>query len=266
LNRINEKFKDLKRQGKKAFIAFITCGDPSLKQTLALAKALERAGVDILELGVPFSDPLADGPTIQSASQRSLLKGTNLKKIFAFVKNFRRTSQLPIALMTYYNPILSYGLKKFCLDCQRNGVDGVIVPDLPIEEASQLNKSLKERKICSIFFISPTSPIKRKLKTASATTGFIYYLSLTGVTGARKNLSPSLINDLVKTKKVVKNKFLCVGFGISNPAQIKQIKPYCDGIIVGSAIIKIIEKNLDKRDLVKRVENFSKKLVRATHI
>lgn len=265
MNRINEKFKELRLKGKKAFIAFITCGDPSLKKTGEIASALEGAGVDILELGVPFSDPLADGPTIQLASQRSLLKGTNLKRIFSFVEEFRQKSQLPIALMTYYNPVLNYGIEKFCLDCQKRGVDGVIVPDLPVEEAKLLSRELKKRKICTIFFISPTSTTKRKIKAAHATTGFIYYVSLTGVTGARKSLGPYLIKDLMATKKIIKDKPLCVGFGISSPTQITQIKSHCDGVIIGSAIIKIIERYLNKKDLVKRIEKFSAKLAKAAH-
>ncbi len=266
MNRINKKFKELKLKNQKAFIAFITCGDPSLKETGKIAAALERAGVDILELGVPFSDPLADGPTIQLASQRSLAKGTNLKKIFSFVGEFRRKSQLPVALMTYYNPILNYGIRKFCLSCQKMGVDGIIVPDLPVEEAKLLIRELKRRKICSIFFISPTSTTSRKIKSAEATTGFIYYVSLTGVTGTRKNLSPHLTRDLAVTRKVIKNKPLCVGFGISSPDQIKQIRPYCDGIIVGSAIVKIIENKKVKKKLAERIEQFTRKLVTATHL
>ena len=265
MNRINKKFKELKAAGRKAFIAFVTCGDPSLKKTAEIAAALEHAGVDILELGVPFSDPLADGPTIQRASQRSLSKGTNLKKIFSFVGKFRQKSQLPLALMTYYNPVLSYGLGKFCLDCQRKGVDGIVVPDLPVEEAKPLIKELKKRKISTIFFISPTSTAARKIKTIKATSGFIYYISLTGITGARKTLSPYLIKDLITTKKLSGNKPLCVGFGISNRAQIKQIKPYCAGIIVGSAIVKIIERNITKKNLAAKIGQFTKELVKAAH-
>lgn len=265
MNRINRKFKELKLKNQKAFIAFITCGDPSLRESGKIADALECAGVDILELGVPFSDPLADGPTIQLASQRSLAKGTNLKKIFSFVEKFRRKSQLPVSLMTYYNPVLNYGIEKFCLDCSNSGVDGIIVPDLPIEEAKPLIKELKRRKICTIFFISPTSTASRKIKTAGTATGFIYYVSLTGVTGTRKNLSPHLIGDLIATRKVIKNKPLCVGFGISSPEQIKQIKPYCDGIIVGSAIVKIIESKKSKKNLAMRIEQFTRKLAEETH-
>lgn len=264
-NRIKEKFKKLKVENKKAFIAFITCADPCLEKTFEIAQALEKTGVDILELGVPFSDPLADGPVIQAASQRSLLKGTNLKKIFAFVKKFRKKSSLPLVLMTYYNPVLHYGLRQFSIDCLKNGVDGVIVPDLPIEEAGELKKELKNRYISSVFFISPASDNKRKVKAALASTGFIYYISLTGVTGERKNLSPALIKNLIETKKIVKDKPVCVGFGISNAAQIREIKPYCDGIIVGSAIIKIISENLNNPNLVQKIKDFSKKLAEAVH-
>lgn len=265
MNRINEKFKELKSENKKAFIAFITSGDPSLDKTAQLVKALEKAGVDILELGVPFSDPLADGPTIQLASQRALSKGVNLKKIFALVENIRRESQIPIALMTYYNLVLSYGIEKFAIDCQKNGVDGVIVPDLPIEEAEELYKELKKRAMCFIPFISPTSTAPRKIKTASLADGFIYYVSLTGVTGARKKLDSSLIKDLTETKKITKDKPLAVGFGISTVGQVKEIKPYCDGVIVGSAIVKIIEENQTSGNLAQKVETFVGQLVKAVH-
>jgi len=262
---VDSAVENLKLKNQKAFIAFITCGDPSLKETGKIAAALERAGVDILELGVPFSDPLADGPTIQLASQRSLAKGTNLKKIFSFVEGFRRKSQLPVSLMTYYNPVLNYGIRKFCLDCRKSGVDGIIIPDLPVEEARPLIKELKRRKICTIFFISPTSTTSRKIKSAGATTGFIYYVSLSGVTGIRKSLSPHLIGDLIVTRKVIKNKPLCVGFGISSPEQIKQIRPYCDGIIVGSAIVKIIENRKSKKNLARIIERFTRRLVEEAH-
>lgn len=265
MNRINEKFKELKSKNKKAFISFITSGDPSLDKTAEIVKALERAGVDILELGVPFSDPLADGPTIQLASQRALSKQVNLKKIFTLVKNLRRESQMPIALMTYYNPVLSYGIEKFSLDCREKGVDGVIVPDLPVEEAEELYKELKKRTVCLIPFISPTSTVQRKIKATSVANGFIYYVSLTGVTGARKKLDTSLINDLRETKKITKDKPLAVGFGISTVGQVEEIKPYCDGIIVGSAIVKIIEENQTDEKLVQKIENFVGQLEKAVH-
>ncbi|MFH1856556.1 MAG: tryptophan synthase subunit alpha [Candidatus Omnitrophota bacterium] len=265
MNRINEKFKELKSKNKKAFIAFITCGDPSLSKTMKIAQALDRAGVDILELGVPFSDPLADGPTIQKASQRALEHDTNLKNIFSFVNDFRKKSSLPVALMTYYNPVLYYGIEKFCRDCRENGVDGVIVPDLPVEEDARLNQQLKKEGVASVLFIAPTSTAERKSKAVDATTGFIYYVSLTGVTGVRRNLDASLIEDLKETKKIAKDKPVCVGFGISTTEQIKQLKPYCDGLIVGSAIIKIIEEDPKDKNIVPKIEAFAKKLAKAVH-
>ena len=253
-NRIKEKFKQLKKKRKKAFIVFITAGDPNLKTTEELVLAFENAGVDIIELGVPFSDPLADGPTIQASSQRALKGKVSLRKILDSVSRIRKRSQLPIALMTYYNPIFRFGEEKFIAKAYQAGVDGVIIPDLPPEEASSLIKEAKKKNIATVFFLSPTTQRKRIKTIVQACSGFIYYVSLTGVTGARRQLPKELSGDLKKLKRYT-SKPICAGFGISRSEQVKAISGVCDGVIVGSAVIKEIEKNKDKKNLLKNVSN-----------
>ena len=181
MNRISAKFKELKKRRKKALIAFITAGDPSLSATEKLVFAFERCGVDIVELGVPFSDPIADGPTIQASSQRALTKGTNLKGILNCVKRIRKASQIPIALMTYYNPVFHLGEKNFVRLARQSGVDGVMIPDLPPEEARTLIKEARKNNLATVFFVAPTTTKERVKNIVSASTGFIYYVSLTGV-------------------------------------------------------------------------------------
>ena len=261
MNRIDQKFKKLKKNKKKAFIAFITAGDPDLKTTEDLALAFDKAGVDIIELGVPFSDPLADGPTIQAASQRALKKGVNLEKIFALVQRIRKRSQIPIALMTYYNPIFHTGEKKFFAQAQKSGVDGVIVPDLPPEEAKNFIQAAKSRGIATVFFIAPTTTKKRMQLIARASTGFIYYVSLTGVTGARQGLDASITKQIRLTKKHT-SKPVCVGFGISTPAQVKSVSRIADGVIVGSAIINQIVKHAGRKNCVANVTRFVRGLAK----
>ena len=255
MNRIDKKFNKLRKQHKKAFIAFITAGDPSLRITEELVYSFEGNGVDIVELGVPFSDPLADGPTIQASSQRSLKKGTNLSKIMNTVKRIRQRSEIPIALMTYYNPIFHYGESKFLKDAQKCGVDGIIVPDLPPEEAASFIKLAKINRITVSFFLAPTTTRQRMKKVIKATTGFIYYVSLTGVTGARKAFSANNTTNIRSAKRMTK-KPICVGFGISTSAQVKSVAKIADGVIVGSAIVNQIEKNRGKANLVKNVSQF----------
>ena len=196
MNRIDRKFKELRGKKKKAFIAFITAGDPNLKTTEELVLAFEKAGVDIVELGVPFSDPLADGPTIQASSQRALNKGVTLLKVFDLIKRLRQKTEIPIALMMYYNPIFHLGEKNFVAKAVQSGVDGVIVPDLPPEEAKTLTALARKNGLSTIFFISPTTTRSRMKKNVNASTGFVYYISLTGVTGARKNLPTQYLNQI----------------------------------------------------------------------
>jgi tryptophan synthase alpha chain len=264
VNRIDKKFRELKKHKGKAFITYITAGDGGLAATAKLVPALEKAGVDIIELGIPFSDPLADGPTIQAASQRALKNKVNLARIFGMVRGLRAKTDIPLVFMTYYNPVFKYGTQEFIAACAQNGVDGVIVPDLPDEEARPLIKAAKRYKVASIFLAAPTSTRERIRNIVRDSTGFIYYVSLTGVTGARRKLPAELVSK-VKLIKSMTKKPVCVGFGISEPAQARQIARAADGVIVGSAIIKVIERNLRNKNLVDRVSEFAKNLAEAIH-
>lgn len=261
MSRIDFKFKELRAKKKKAFVAFMTAGDPNLKTTEELVLELEKVGVDIIELGVPFSDPLADGPTIQAASYRALENGTNLEKIFNMVGNIRKKSDIPIALMSYYNPIFSYGEYKFIAHAKKVGVDGVIIPDLPPEEATVLSELAKASDISTIFFVSPTTTQDRMKKIAVASTGFIYYVAVTGVTGARTDMPKDFDRPIKQTKKLTDTP-ICVGFGISTPEQVKKISQSADGVIVGSAIVKEINRQADKKDCAKRVARFVRSLAK----
>lgn len=259
MNRIDKKFKELRRQKKKALISFITCGDPDLTTTYHLALEFDRGGTDILELGVPFSDPLADGPVIQAASGRALKNKVNLTSVFGLVKRVREKSEVPIALLTYYNIIYRFGIKKFVKQARLAGVDGVIVPDLPVEEAKELIKEARKSKLATIFLLAPTTSTKRIRQICSASSGFIYYVSLTGTTGVRKTLPEELKRRLRQIKRITA-KPVCVGFGISNPQQAAEVARIADGVIVGSAIIKVIARNLGHKDLVSKVAEFLSRL------
>jgi tryptophan synthase alpha chain len=261
MNRIDAKFKELKRQNKKAFIAFITAGYPNLRITRELILKFSEIGVDIIELGVPFSDPMADGPLIQESSQVALRQKVNLIDILRLVKKVRLVTQMPICLMTYYNPVFCFGEERFLRSAKASGVDGVIIPDLPPEEAKTLMRLATKFSIDIIFFISPTTLQKRMKFISKVSKGFIYYISLTGVTGPRQELSSDLLRNLKEIKKYT-SKPVCVGFGVSNRRQVSLIYRISSGVIVGSAIIKKIKENIRRPDLVlvKRVCNFVRTL------
>ena len=255
MNRIEKKFKEIKKQGRKAFIVFITAGFPNFTITKKLVLELEKSGADLIELGVPFSDPLADGPVIQESSRASIESGTNLTKILSLVKSLRKKTEIPLCLMTYYNPVYCFGEQRFVKRAAQAGVDAVIIPDLPPEEGEGFVNLANKVNLHTIFFLAPTSNLKRIKFVSKISGGFIYYVSLTGVTGPRKKLAPDLISNLKRIKKVTK-KPLCVGFGVSNPNQIRQIYRLADGVIVGSAVIGRIKKNINSPDLIKKVAGF----------
>jgi tryptophan synthase alpha chain len=259
INRIDKKFKELRKNNKKAFIAYIMAGDPSLAVTKKLILELENNGADIIELGVPFSDPLADGPTIQKASERGLKSKTTLTKVFNLARNARLKTQIPVVLMLYYNLVFHYGLKRFVENAVRSGIDAAIIPDLPLEESKELRDIAKKQDFSIVHLLAPTSSMERIKNIAAVSAGFIYYVSLTGTTGARKKLPKELAESLKKIKKITK-KPVCIGFGISTPEQVKEIQRFADGVIVGSAIVKVIEKNIRKKDLVKKVGKFVRTL------
>jgi len=262
MNRINKLFKDLKQKQKKALIIYLTAGYPNLKATEKLIREFEKKGADLIEIGIPFSDPLADGPTIQKASQYALKEGANVRAILRMARSVRKKVGLPLVFMTYYNPVMRYGIKNFVKDSKKAGLDGIIIPDLPPEESKELTGISKKEGFSVVFLAAPTSTKERLRTIASKTSGFIYYVSLTGVTGARKRLPQDIIANVKRLKRITK-KPVCVGFGISEPQQAKRISKLADGIIVGSAVIKIIEKNQGKKDLYEKAGAFVAKLARA---
>jgi len=262
MSRITEKFEKLKAQGGKALIPYIMAGDPDLDTTGKLILEMEKSGADIIELGVPFSDPLADGPTIQRAAIRALKGKANLHHVFGLVKDTRKVSEIPIILMLYYNLVLKYGEERFVSDAVNAGVDGVIVPDLPPEEADGLTRAAIQHGFDVIFLLAPTSSPDRIKLVAGSSTGFIYYVSLTGVTGARSTLDKGIEASLKKIRRVTA-KPVCVGFGISRPEQAREVAAWADGVIVGSAIVGKVEKGSNKAGIVKEVGSFVKALKKA---
>jgi tryptophan synthase alpha chain len=256
MNRIDKKFKELKARKKKALIAFLTAGYPDLGTTERLVLEFEKKGADIVELGVPFSDPVADGPIIQASSYEALRKGATLKKILELVKRLRAKTEIPLAAMSYFNPILRYGLSRFVRDAAANGLDAVIIPDLPPEEEADFFKEARARGLHSIFFMAPTTSRSRAKFIARRAKGFIYFVALTGVTGARRHLPKELGQQLRDAKRAAGNVPVCAGFGVSTKEQVRAVSSCCDGAIVGSAIVKKITENLKKADRVKAVGRF----------
>jgi tryptophan synthase alpha chain len=261
MSRIDQTFRRLRNQDQKALIPFVVAGDPDLKVTEALVCEMAERGADIIELGVPFSDPLADGPTIQNGSHRALKNGTSVEEIFNLAKRLKGITS-PLVLMTYYNPAFQYGLKAFAKECRRGGVDGVIIPDLPPEEAGPWVKEARKMDLDTIFLIAPTSPLDRIKKISRLCRGFIYSVSVTGVTGVRRGLPEGLEGSIRKIREQ-SEKPIALGFGISGPKQVREIIRYVDGVIVGSAIVKIIEENLGHPNLIGKVGDFVSSLTRA---
>lgn len=233
MSRIDEVFKN-----KKAFIPFVTAGDPSLEITKQLVISMAKAGADLIEIGIPFSDPVAEGPVIQEADYRALSAGTTTDKIFDIVASIRKTIDTPIAFMTYVNPIYTYGTKRFLENCKKVGVDALIVPDVPFEETDELKPYCEENGITLISMIAPTSMDRIKM-IAKEAEGFIYCVSSMGVTGVRSVIS-SNVEAMIKTVKEVKDIPCAIGFGISTPEQAFHMAKISDGVIVGSAIVKIV--------------------------
>ena len=263
MNRIDAVFACLRRKKRKALIAYLTAGYPSLRATAELVKVLAGEGVDLIELGLPFSDPLADGPTIQAASQWALKQGTTTASVFHLVERLRRGGlDLPIAVMTYYNPVHRYGVREFCRASRRSGVDGIIVPDLPPEEAGDLVRAARPAGIDTIFLAAPTSPPSRIREIARLSRGFIYYVSLTGVTGARAGLPAETASHVRAIKRGTRLP-VCVGFGISRPAQVARVVRTADGVIVGSALISLIRRS--GRNGTRAAAAFIRGLRRACH-
>ncbi|NLO21525.1 MAG: tryptophan synthase subunit alpha [Syntrophomonadaceae bacterium] len=236
ISRIADTFVANKQAGRKSLIVYISAGDPSLKATASLVKQLSAAGADIIELGVPFSDPVADGPVIQAASYRALAAGASLSKIIQMASALRKETQIPMVLMSYYNPLLRYGLANLAADMDKAGVDGLIVPDLPWEESQPLREALARYQLAGIPLIAPNTPVPRLIRIAASASGFIYCVSLTGVTGIRQNITTG-IQEYMERVRAVSDLPIGVGFGIGSPEQASSMAPFCDGIIVGSAVV-----------------------------
>ncbi|MFQ5900466.1 MAG: tryptophan synthase subunit alpha [Thermodesulfobacteriota bacterium] len=266
MGRIEDKFKELKDRDEKALITFITAGDPDLPTTSELILCLERAGADIIELGIPFSDPMADGSTIQAASERALKNKTSLRDVLALVKEIRAKTEIPIVLFGYYNPIFAYGTERFAEDAGEAGVDGVLVVDLPPEEADELKVYTDRAGLDFIFLVTPTSNNNRMKLIADKTKGFVYYVSVTGVTGARGVLADSIKEYVARTKEVTDCP-VGVGFGISTPEQAGKVARWADGVVVGSAIVKLIEEsNGTPPLLMDKVGRFVKELKKGMQV
>lgn len=254
--RIGKIFDELRAKNEKALVVYLTAGDPSLDITKELILALEKAGVDIVEIGVPFSDPTADGPVIQEAAQRSLKRGTTLRGVLQMIAELRKISQISIVLFGYFNPIYAYGAEKFAHDATRAGVDGVLVVDLPPEEAAELKKHTDATGIDFISLIAPTTGTQRAKKIASSATGFLYYISITGVTGTAVPKIDDIEADLKRIRKI-SSLPVVVGFGISRPEQAWQIGQFADGVVIGSALVSLIAENSGKAELLKIVSSYA---------
>jgi tryptophan synthase alpha chain len=255
VSRLDETFARLRATGERALVGYFTAGDPSLEATAALVREAERRGADVIELGVPFSDPLADGPVIQRAAMRSLAAGTSLPRVLEMVATLRPDVQLPLVLFTYYNPVFAFGLAALAQAAARAGVDGFMVPDLPVEESGPLAAECEANKLDLVQFVAPTSTVSRMRRIARRSRGFIYLVSLTGVTGAREALPPELAAQIEALRRVTR-KPVCVGFGIGTPAQAAAVGALADGVIVGSAIVRCVEEHAASPALVAEVGSF----------
>ena len=255
MGRIEAAFDDLKRQGKKGFIPFITAGDPDLPTTKELLIELSHSGATVIELGVPFSDPMADGPVIQRASERALKHGFGVEEILAVVSDVRKEIQTPIILFSYFNPLLQFGLKRLAAEARTAGVDGVLVTDLSPEEAAEFERELRANDLDMIFLIAPTSTDERLHLVAQHARGFIYAVSRAGVTGVRTSVSAEA-ETLVNRMRQVSSLPIAVGFGISTAEQVKDVQRYADAVVIGSAIVSEIEQGAT----AERIGQFVKQL------
>lgn len=264
MNQIQATFQRLKREHRKALIPFIMGGDPDIASTPKLVLALQDSGADIIEVGIPFSDPLADGPTIQSASARALDKGVTPQGVLRAIKGIRTRLHVPVVCLCYWNLIAQYdgkGPKSFVKTAAASGISGLVIPDLSVEESQSFRNLASQYKIACIFLVAPTSPERRLRKIAQLSSGFIYYVSVMGTTGARKSLSPTLAQGVKRLKRLT-HKPVCVGFGVSTPAQAAVVAKVADGVIVGSALIRSINAS-HPNQAAKRAGQFMRRFKRA---
>ncbi len=255
MSRLDATFDRLRASGERGLVAYFTAGDPSLAATRLLVREAERRGADVIELGVPFSDPLADGPVIQRAAMRALQGGTSLPRVLELVADVRTDVTVPLVLLTYYNPLVAFGLDAFAQAAARAGVDGVIVADLPAEEAGPLAAECETSGLDLVQLVAPTSTAQRLRRIARQSRGFIYLVSLTGVTGARQELPPELAAQVRALRRVTR-KPVCVGFGIGTPEQAATVGALADGVVVGSAIVRCVETHASSPQFVSEVGDF----------
>ena len=255
ISKLDRTFAQLRQQREKALIAYVMAGDPSLQETERLVVELERAGADIIELGVPFSDPIADGPVIQQAAERALRSGTSLRAILSMIARLRTRTQIPLILMAYYNTIHAFGPERFCQEAVRVGVDGLIMPDMPPDEAGPLKGPAAAAGLPLIFLLAPTSTAERRIFVARQSQGFVYYVSLTGITGAKLSNLADVGKNVEKIRKVTQVP-VAVGFGVATPEDAAKVAAIADGVIVGSAIVKRIDAYRQKPEMVKHVAEF----------
>lgn len=253
---IAEKFKELKTKNETALILYLTGGFPNLAESMKIIKTLDESGADIIEIGIPFSDPIADGPTIQESSHTSLMKGTSLRRIINNIKKLE--TQKPLVFMSYLNPLLAYGKEEILHDMNKSGVSGLIIPDLPVEEAAEWIELSKEYDIELIFLLTPASPPKRRKKIVQESRGFVYCVSVLGTTGVRNEM-PAYINKFLKDVKKSTETPIALGFGISTAEQIKSLRDQVDGVILGSRIIEAIKNEENLKDLVAEFKEATKR-------
>lgn len=248
MNRIQQKFSELRQKGEKALVGFVTAGDPDIETSIKIIAALCSAGLDILELGVPFSDPTADGPVIQRSSARALAQGVNLHSVLEMARHLRETISIPIILFSYYNPVLQYRTQAFYADALKAGADGVLIVDLPPEEAYEMTNGQREGTFPLIRLVAPTTPPDRMNRIAESASGFLYLISKTGVTGS-DGLNLKEVIEKTTSLRAVTDLPICVGFGISTPSDVSSIAAVADGVVIGSAFERLIENNLDHPDI-----------------
>jgi len=261
-SRITQRFQKLADKGESGFVAYITCGDPGFDETLAIALTLEKAGVDVLELGIPFSDPLADGPVIQAASGRALAAGMTVAGTLELIRRLRETSELPVVIFTYLNPIYVYGFDKFLADAVSAGADGLLILDLPPEEAAQNAELVSSGGLAPIRLVAPTTPPERMARIVSSGAGFVYYVSREGVTGEQSTLSDTIAAQVAELRRHTPLP-IAVGFGISTPPQAALVAQTADAVVVGSAIVRKIAEIGKAPDLAERIAAFVRPLVHA---
>jgi len=259
MTRIGRMFDALKRDGRKGLIAYLTAGDPSPDRTPALAEALERGGADLIELGVPFSDPIADGPVIQRAGERALKAGTSLRTVLSIAAQIRRRSEVPLLLFTYLNPVIRYGLERLARDASAAGIDGCLLTDASVEEASDYVAAMHRHSLDTVFLAAPTSTGRRLKLIAQYSTGFVYLVSRTGVTGERDSLSDA-VGPLIRAVRAVTDLPLAVGFGVSKPEHVAELGRQVEAVVVGSALVRVIERHLDSPRLAQELEAFVRQL------